>query len=44
MIGAFVNEARNGLRLEGGGHRRDHLRAFQFVLCWLVITTIPNWP
>ena len=28
MIGAFANEARNGLRLEGGGYRRDHLRAF----------------
>ena len=28
MIGAFADEARNGLRLEGGGYRRDHLRAF----------------
>ena len=28
MIGAFASEARNGLRLEGGGYRRDHLRAF----------------
>ena len=28
MIDAFATEARNGLRLEGGGYRRDHLRAF----------------
>ena len=28
MIGAFAREARNGLRVEGGGYRRDHLRAF----------------
>jgi len=28
MIGASVSEARNGSRLEGGGYRWDHLRAF----------------
>uniref|UniRef100_E6VP48 Resolvase domain n=1 Tax=Rhodopseudomonas palustris (strain DX-1) TaxID=652103 RepID=E6VP48_RHOPX len=28
MIDAFASEARKGLRLEGGGYRRDHLRAF----------------
>lgn len=27
MIDAFASEARNGLRLEGGGYRRDRLRA-----------------
>ncbi|MCM2438555.1 recombinase family protein [Agrobacterium vitis] len=27
MIDALAAEARNGLRLEGGGYRRDHLRA-----------------
>ncbi|MFL9826640.1 recombinase family protein [Rhodoplanes sp. SY1] len=28
MIGDFSRTARAGLRLEGGGYRRDHLRAF----------------
>ncbi|WP_183428989.1 recombinase family protein [Mesorhizobium sp. RMAD-H1] len=28
MIETFSSAARNGLRLEGGGYRRDHLRAF----------------
>ncbi|GAB1717648.1 MAG: Recombinase [Nitrobacter sp.] len=27
MISTFASVARNGLRLEGGGYRRDHLRA-----------------
>ena len=28
MIGALAHKARKGLRLENGGYRRDHLRAF----------------
>ena len=28
MLGAFSSAARDGLRMEGGGYRRDHLRAF----------------